>query len=525
MRLRLTLSFLLLLLPVFLAAVPPWCRGSQGQPDTMAAASAAEAVLRQRCFACHGQNGVATKNVFVLDRDRLVATRMVVPGDAKSLLLQVVESGSMPLGGPRLAELELQALREWVAKGAPDWKAGTPADARKFLTEAELLEAIRRDLAGAPAQDRRHLRYYSIAHLANAGVPEAELEGYRLGLARLVNSLSWNRVITRPATIDPARVLLRIDLRSFGWTADTWRFVVEAYPYAVRRRGAEAVTSLSGAAVPYVRADWFVARASVPPLYHDLLGLPETVRELEQGLRVDSAANLDERKGVMRGGVRSSGVSRNNRVVERHSTSWGSYWKSHDFSGNQGEQNIFRDPIAFKPDGGEMIFNLPNGLQAYFIADAEGRRLDRAPVEIVADRNYPDEPQVVNGRSCMACHFEGMKGFRDDVRSVVSQQPAAGYDRRWALALYPPQEALEKALQSDRERFRAAVEQTGGRLSADFRTEPISALARKFGADLPAAQAAAEAGMELKPFQEQLRASPRLTSLGFGQLLVAGGGI
>src|SRR5437867_13226644 len=62
----------------------------------------AREVFERRCFACHGANGVARKNVLVLDRDRLVATRVVVPGDRSSLLLRMVESGSMPEGGPAL---------------------------------------------------------------------------------------------------------------------------------------------------------------------------------------------------------------------------------------------------------------------------------------------------------------------------------------------------------------------------------------------------------------------------------------
>ncbi|HTG17200.1 MAG TPA: hypothetical protein VK747_18255, partial [Blastocatellia bacterium] len=79
----------------------------------------ARAVLAQRCFACHGLNGVARKNVFVLDRDRLIASRTVVPGDANSLLLKMVESGAMPLGGPELAADEKATLRAWVIAGAP----------------------------------------------------------------------------------------------------------------------------------------------------------------------------------------------------------------------------------------------------------------------------------------------------------------------------------------------------------------------------------------------------------------------
>ena len=51
-----------------------------------------------------------------------------------------------------------------------------------------------------------------------------------------------------------------------------------------------------------------------------------------------------------------------------------------------------------------MIFNLPNGLQGYMLADAKDRRLDvPAPVAIVSDRSETSgTPEIVNGLSCMA---------------------------------------------------------------------------------------------------------------------------
>ena len=53
--------------------------------------------------------------------------------------------------------------------------------------------------------------------------------------------------------------------------------------------------------------------------------------------------------------------------------------------GVQSEQNIFAHPLDFSQDGGEIIFNLPNGLQAYLIVDREGVRIDAAPISIVSE--------------------------------------------------------------------------------------------------------------------------------------------
>ena len=60
----------------------------------------------------------------------------------------------------------------------------------------------------------------------------------------------------------------------------------------------------------------------------------------------------------------------NNRMVERHRSIHGAYWKSYDFAGSVGAQNIFNHPLDFTHDGGEVIFNLPNGLQGYYLVNA-----------------------------------------------------------------------------------------------------------------------------------------------------------
>ncbi|HST20299.1 MAG TPA: cytochrome c, partial [Blastocatellia bacterium] len=198
-------------------------------------AQRARDILKQRCFQCHGENGVARKNVFVLDRERLLSSKAVIPGDINSPLLKMIESGAMPMGGPELPDEEKAALRNWIAGGAVDWDKGEEAaDKRVFLTEAAILALIRDDLLRAQERSLPFLRYFSLAHLYNAGVPDDEMETYRVALAKLVNSLSWHREITPPAAIDTARTIFRLDLRDYNWTAATWNIIIAAYPYGIR---------------------------------------------------------------------------------------------------------------------------------------------------------------------------------------------------------------------------------------------------------------------------------------------------
>ena len=130
------------------------------------------------------------------------------------------------------------------------------------------------------------------------------------------------------------------------------------------------------------------------------------------------------------------------RVVERHTSPHGAYWKSYDFAGSVGAQNIFTHPLTFRHDGGEIVFNLPNGLQGYYISDASGSRIDEAPTEIVSN---PDERDgiVRNGISCIGCHTEGMKKFEDDVRAVIEKLPKNSPESVQGLRLYVTQAEMD----------------------------------------------------------------------------------
>src|SRR5262249_61062952 len=57
----------------------------------------------------------------------------------------------------------------------------------------------------------------------------------------------------------------------------------------------------------------------------------------------------------------------------------------------------------FQHAGGEVIFNLPNGLQGYMLVNANNTRLDKGPTATVSDPKRPDRA-VEAGVSCMGCH-------------------------------------------------------------------------------------------------------------------------
>ena len=499
--------------------------GSQNVSAQQQIAQDTYAIFQQSCLICHGPDG-AYKETLLIEHNALIEKGTVVPGnpDASELynrLLTTDIAKRMPLGQPQLSTQAIDTIRNWILAGAPDW-AATPTTDSSFISPGEVLDTIETHVMSLAPFDRAFARYFTLTHLYNAGESAQILQEYRNGLYKLVNSLSWGLEVTNPQPIDPQGTIFYIDLRHYEWDVnDGWGQIETAYPYhipfdapeqsALRDQLTRLQTEMKSD-IPSVHVDWFVAQASLPPLYHDLLSLPLTDRELETRLEVDVLRNINNAPGVRvwRAGTNDSGVSNNNRVLERHTSRYGAYWKSYDFAGSVGTQNIFTHPLSFTHDGGEVIFNLPNGLQGYYLANASGFRLDDAPINIVSNPAASD-PTVRNGLSCMGCHTEGMKTFEDQVRSVIESNAAPAYDKAQALRLYAEQSEMDALLSEDMDRYRVALEATGGAVDD---IEPISRFHEAFQGTVDAAHAAATVGLETEAFQEKIRENIGLQDIG-----------
>ena len=439
------------------------------------------AIFQQNCLNCHGASG-PFKEELLIERNALIDTKTVIIGNPENSefykrLLGPTDNGpQMPLNLPPLSPEAVETIARWITAGAPDWDVQHDIN---FITTDTILDTIRNHLESLDPFDRPSARYFTMTHLYNAGETPETLSDYRIALSKLVNSLSWKFEITNPTPIDEAQTIFHIDLRRYEWntTTDVWTQIEQVYPYTIAfdpetQAGLlDKLTQLrteTGSTVPFVHVDWFLATASLPPLYHDILGLPQTDRVLEAQLEVNVASNIRNAPGidVWRAGFNDSGVSSNNRVVERHTSRYGAYWKSYDFAGSVGSQNIFTHPLDFTHDGGEIIFNLPNGLQAYLLVDANGVRLDDAPIKIVSNPAASD-PTVRNGLSCIGCHTQGMKKFEDSVRAAIEQDDNPPYNKEQALRLYSKQSVLDNLVAKDTLRFQQALEKIGGPFADD----------------------------------------------------------
>jgi WD40 repeat protein len=473
----------------------------------------AEAVLKAHCYRCHGQQGSVEGGMnYILDRDKLIARRKIVPGHPEqSPLYRRLAAGKMPPPGeqPRPSTADRALLKQWIEAGAP---AARPHTETHALAETAVYDLILADLDKLEKRSRRFTRYFSLVPLANAGLGPDELQTYRNALGKLINSLSWHPRITLPKPVDAAGLLLRIDLRDYQWDATLWNRLLAEYPYGILHDTAvaRAVLVATRTRMPCVRLDWFVANASRPPLYYDLLQMPTNSSELERQLRVDVALDVQQER-VARAGFNGSGISRNNRILERHDAQNGAYWRTYDFNAIPqnlierdlllpDRRNLFAYPLGpglsentFQHAGGEIIFNLPNGLQGYLLVNADNQRLNKGPNAIVSDPKRPDRA-VEAGISCMHCHARGLNFKDDQIRDHVGRNPKAfsRADAELIRALYIPKEKMRKLMEEDCERFRKAVEKTGNKVAG---AEPVIAMTLRYEADVDLPTLAAELGL------------------------------
>ena len=509
-------------------------------------------IFENRCSQCHAGDyepelhGTVNLGAFFSEKDAsgtsnmadAVLERIMRDEDAEGRMPKSKGASSDRGFRPPLSEEEREVLGKWVDAGRPETKP------RDFITNEEVLDAIYEDLRQTSETVQRFYRYLTLTNLHNQadenGNPMiSDLDPHRAAIGKLINSLSMNGRVPSPTVIDDENTIYRIDLRDYNWDESDWERVVHFYPYGIigiNRQKEQLIERFTGSRMAYLRADWFTFAASQPPLYDKImdkhLGIEvsgkddDVLSQLDNALGVDRLHNLRE-GAAMRAGFQFSGVSGANRLIERHElgSHKGAYWVSYDFTplSAKRSQDLKLAPLGppdaglssnpdriFNHDGGEMIYSLPNGLQGYMLTTNEGKRLDRAPIEIVQDDNRQDKV-ILNGISCMACHVQGMKPairvtdlskrtletMTDEIRPDVEAAGILDFNERKLLEkLYPDPAVLQSAIKEDFERFiRAETEATGG---ISIATEPVWGLYSEFRSPVTARKLAAELGSEFE---------------------------
>lgn len=361
----------------------------------------------------------------------------------------------------------------------------------KVCSYENIISSIEDDLTKFSPTESKTKRYISLYHLTCQGLKDRTMEGYRAAVIKLLNSLSWNKELINPEFIDKDKSILRFDLKHFHqivsskrvrrWSSTSiWDTLVRSEPYNVLVQPSliSEIKKKTDNEFPFIRGDWFITFASRTPLYEHILGIEGTQQKIEKLLEVDIAENIEKGTAV-RAGFETSGVSAHNRVIERHETKFGAYWLSYDFIGSSGRKNIYTYPVGpkleghtpqvkdlnnklFDFDGGEFIFNLPNGLQAYFLSDHRGRQLDKGPIDVVSDPNQFDR-KVHNANSCFGCHSGGIIEATDYIRESVldNSNQFTQNQINYVKSLYKPSEIIYGLMKQDQQVFQDALDYLG----------------------------------------------------------------
>ena len=446
-------------------------------------------VLQDHCVQCHVPGGGATFD-WLTDIERMIAEGMLLPGDAGESPLF---DAAMDQHAPAPDAAELVAVARWI----DECLQAQPCVADHTIGTDGMLAIVQQDLVAAVSSSARPFaRYFTLVHRYDAGFCGEQLDAERQGLAKVLNGLSWAPQPVTPIAIDDDATIFRIDLRDYDWDAQTWQTLVQADPYAIAytREEAADIVAFTQSDVPVMRADWLVAAASAAPLYYEILELPSTRAGLEAklGIDIDGDIAADE---VVRAGFLESGVSRHNRVIERHALPGGpgrSLWTSYDFAEDAGSSDVFAHPLDFVPAAQLHMFTLPNGLPAYMITDASGQRVDRLSDAIAIDLAEPDQA-VVAGRSCIRCHGGGVIAHGDELLAHVSESLAFDDATREAIErLHPAATQLLDVQQADADAYASVLAQIG---VSTIGAEPVDAATSTLDEDVDLALAAAELGL------------------------------
>ncbi len=492
-----------------------------------ALALAAFDALKKNCARCHQAGPMLRRqkpaknfgNILKLDeiaRD----PDLILPGnpDGSGLFIQIAKK-DMPYDcyqefecDADPSEADVKAVYDWI-KGLSNTVVAACAS-RAPIDEAAVATAIAKDIAAQEERRRQGMRYVTLTHFYNACASDADMARYRQGVVKLLNSLSRTPDVLKMRTIDPQQTIIALNLADLDWSAEDWARIAGLYPYGMQPDvpAYDTVAAITGTKLPWVRGDWLAFTASRPPLYYDLLKLPETFAELERLEGVDVKADI-ETFLARRAGFQKSGVSKHNRLIERHAIRTGYFWTSYDFKGDKPAQSLFVHPLgpygpdAFKHDGGETIFSLPNGFQGYYLNTNDGERLVKGPTEIVLDDSQRDRA-VTNAISCFGCHNQGIRQATDDIRAQVLRDRSFPEDvRKKVDALYAPHEEMKTLLDKDAERFRKAMAAAGLDPELDSQTqgvESINFLSRAYEKSVDLRIAAAEYGLTAEALAQGL---------------------
>jgi serine/threonine-protein kinase len=457
-------------------------------------------ILQTYCGDCHIGAGASGDFGYLLNIQALIDGDKLVPGAKEdSQIYNRMVGGTMPPAFYRAANgIPTYGQIDTVGKFIDELELPdpNPCDPLQFMDVDSQIVEMQSDLASLdPVTEQPFTRYMTINYSRNAGDCGRALQRQRYALFKGINGVSTNPIIKQPVAIDQDETIYRIDIRDYNWDrdidleddgvvdfADGWDAIVadpfvDEFMIEYQGDNADDLKADTGTAVPFMPVNAFIQATQFGDLYYTLIGGRANLFVFEREvLGIDTVEEIANDR-LMRAGFANSGVSKQERVLNRFDSGVAgglNYWISFDFDGGGGgevegefvqnlaNESIFDDPINFAFAGGEAIFSLPNGLQAYYVANAAGTRLATAPIGVVIDPAQ-NNGLVVNGASCNSCHNAGMITFTDTVRQYVESNPRffSNDEYEAVMAQYVDATTFQAAMDRDSAVHVSALERAG----------------------------------------------------------------
>lgn len=415
-------------------------------------------VLSQNCATCHpgfGAYEVATQRI-----DEWVRRISLASEDPRRM--------------PRKPNAELNQgdkdiFQAWKRDGLVRSKAECQSTNNGVTLDQDYIESeLLQDIKKVDGTDREFIRWAIVSHKLNQGL---EMPLGKDAVDKALNSIvEKERAITLTSYVDQKKTILRFDLRSFGLDQRDWGFI-EQFDNAIDLESftdaGKSLKLITNSRKPWLHFENLLDLLNQPRLYHFFLNIPQTEQELLKKLGVDYAADLANLDATLLGNNDSTLTSQRNRLISRHESLDGYYYKTYDTGALNGDaqRNLYAFPLLketgslkiFRFQASEVIFSLPNGAQAYVLFDKLGNRLNEAGLEFV--RNLESQvapaPVIQTAISCHQCHANGLNIAKDEIRAhVEAHQDEFGVnDVIRVKSLYKGQASLSAMFNVDNKRF------------------------------------------------------------------------
>lgn len=366
----------------------------------------------------------------------------------------------------------LAKIGKWVDGGAKELCDGDipdPPKPVKTLGLDYIESVILRDLSRLDDREQKDSRYLVASHRANDGGGEEALAVWEAAANKAINHLNTTKTqMELVEVLDAEKSIYRFQLNPLGLKPADWKTVeATARLKAVSDTDiGKLLRQLTGTDSPWLWVESFIDSAhGNAQTYYKLTRTPPKISDLQKKLGVNFAADIAQFDSVFAGGNSSPISLHKNRLLVRINSASGYYWQSFDpveVNGNR-QRVLVENPLLveaggvanFSFDASEVIYTLPNGLQAYALFNAQGVRQDAAPLNIVSDNRSPISPEIKTAGSCHRCHSTGILPMADEIRDAVlglGSQAILDTQER-VRALYPATATLERTYRDDAAAF------------------------------------------------------------------------